>query len=194
MPEAYVRAGLCHIQDAAEHADGPLAVQHRSSRLTISTGSACEAIAAAVAQHKLILGTDVDILSRSPKDIDQDYIKLWREITVRDTSVIRPVTLWSSLCFIPAWTKYEACPMVVRFLYNYFWQVARAAVQLIRHRLVLRGELMGVFVSESAAAHTLQCTLKGLVCTSVSPCSRWTALKPGLKEDIWNYLGGMQFL
>lgn len=83
---------------------------------------------------------------RSQKDIEQDYIKLWKEVTVRNTASLEPVTFWSSVRFVPAWIRFEALPMPLRFLWNYVWvQIVARWLQYHRH-LTLQGAKLDAYL------------------------------------------------
>ncbi|KAK9804184.1 hypothetical protein WJX73_010079 [Symbiochloris irregularis] len=76
---------------------------------------------------------------RTTKDIEQDRIKQWKEVTVRDTAAVKPVTFLSSLLFIPAWIKYEATPLPLRFLFQCLWRSLLARIQIWRRQAILQG-------------------------------------------------------
>lgn len=108
-----------------------------------TTSETCVSALLLVAANSGMLSTPLCIErgshSRTAKDIEQDYIKLWKDITVRDPSGVQPVTLRSSLYFVPAWIKYEATPLPVRFVWNFIWIHLMARVQILRRYLTLQG-------------------------------------------------------
>lgn len=76
---------------------------------------------------------------RSRYDIEQDYIKQWKEVTARDSEP-RKVTPFSFLWFVPVFIKYHVIPGPVRYVWWLVWSAFLRARYQIRKRLVLQGQ------------------------------------------------------
>lgn len=98
---------------------------------------------------------------RSRYDIDQDYIKQWKETTARDSEP-RKVTPWSFLWFVPVFIKYHVIPGQLRYAWWLVWSAVLLATYQIRKRLVLQGAKLDVQLmknSKSSAATTFSRSL-----------------------------------
>ena len=76
---------------------------------------------------------------RSRYDIEQDYIKQWKEVTARDNEP-KKVTPLSFLWFVPVFVKYHVIPGPVRYVWWLVWSAFLRARYQIRKRLVLQGQ------------------------------------------------------
>lgn len=89
---------------------------------------------------------------RSRYDIDQDYIKQWKEITARD-SIPKKVTPLSFLWFVPIFVKYHMVPGVLRYAWWLVWSAILAARYQARKHLVLQGAKLDVQLMKSGKSN-----------------------------------------
>ncbi|KAL0040877.1 hypothetical protein WJX79_008249 [Trebouxia sp. C0005] len=98
---------------------------------------------------------------RSRYDIDQDYIKRWKEVTARDSQP-KHVTPWSFLWFVPLFIKYHVIPGQIRYAWWLVWSAMLVARYQIRKRLILQGAKLDVQLmkaSKQVEAPTFSCSL-----------------------------------
>ena len=76
---------------------------------------------------------------RSRFDIEQDYLRQWKETTARD-GYEQPLTFLSFLWFVPVFVKFYVIPGPLRYLWWLVWVRIQAAQHALHKRVILQGE------------------------------------------------------
>lgn len=107
---------------------------------------------------------------RSRYEIEQDYIKQWKEVTARDSEP-KKVTPLSFLWFVPVFVKYHVIPGPVRYVWWLVWSAFLRARYQIRKRLVLQGQSLQFSCSSCLRQGRWSCKYTPS-CSTVTTCQQ----------------------